>query len=159
MTITIDNFSGEHAFLSNFSASAVMLGGLPAKTVEHAYQAAKAKQFDDRIHVLSQTTAGHSKKAGRRVEMRDDWESIKFWVMEDLLRQKFAKPPLRKKLLDTGMAVLIEGNTWGDRTWGVCDGHGDNHLGRLLMEIRSDTAAAHLTEQGSLWQPLTTPRR
>jgi predicted NAD-dependent protein-ADP-ribosyltransferase YbiA (DUF1768 family) len=31
---------------------------------------------------------------------------------------------------------LIEGNWWGDTYWGVCNGVGENHLGKLLMKIR-----------------------
>lgn len=36
----------------------------------------------------------------------------------------------------TGDAELIEGNNWGDTFWGVCNGRGENMLGKLLMEIR-----------------------
>ena len=31
---------------------------------------------------------------------------------------------------------LVEGNTWGDKVWGVCDGVGENNLGKTLMRIR-----------------------
>ena len=41
-------------------------------------------------------------------------------------------------LLDTGGAVLIEGNTWNDTFWGACNGKGLNHLGRILMTLRHD---------------------
>lgn len=61
--------------------------------------------------------------------------------MEDLLRQKFSKTPLRRLLLATGEAELIEGNTWGDTYWGVCHGVGQNHLGCLLMKIRGELNA------------------
>jgi predicted NAD-dependent protein-ADP-ribosyltransferase YbiA (DUF1768 family) len=58
--------------------------------------------------------------------------------MEQLLRQKFAGP--RAFLLAaTSPAELIEGNTWHDTFWGVCDGIGENNLGRLLMKIRDDS--------------------
>jgi len=43
-----------------------------------------------------------------------------------------------ERLLATGDQELIEGNTWGDRFWGVCDGEGQNQLGRLLMELRNE---------------------
>jgi predicted NAD-dependent protein-ADP-ribosyltransferase YbiA (DUF1768 family) len=62
--------------------------------------------------------------------------------MRDLLRQKFAHPELRRLLLATGDAELVEGNTWGDRFWGVCAGRGQNHLGRLLMAIRAEIRTA-----------------
>lgn len=29
-------------------------------------------------------------------------------------------------------------NTWGDKVWGVCNGEGENRLGKILMRIRSE---------------------
>ena len=42
------------------------------------------------------------------------------------------------KLLATGDAQLEEGNTWGDRIWGVYQGQGDNRLGKILMKVREE---------------------
>lgn len=58
--------------------------------------------------------------------------------MEDLLREKFQRKDLKQKLLDTGDAELIEGNTWGDTYWGMVGNKGHNHLGRLLMKVREE---------------------
>ena len=59
--------------------------------------------------------------------------------MKELLMAKFSQnEDLKKKLLDTGDATLIEGNTWGDKYWGVCKGVGKNRLGELLMEVREE---------------------
>ena len=139
MTIdTIDSFTGKYAFLSNFYASEVRLGGQVALTVEHAFQAAKAVRYADRLKILDAPTPTLSKRYGRRVMLRDDWEDIKLWVMEDLLRQKFRRQDLKRSLLATGDATLIEGNWWGDEFWGVCEGKGENNLGKLLMTIRED---------------------
>lgn len=48
------------------------------------------------------------------------------------------KPELEAMLLATGDKVLVEGNTWGDTEWGVCDGVGKNLLGKILMRIRGE---------------------
>ena len=59
--------------------------------------------------------------------------------MYNTLVAKFTQnPDLAKKLLATGDALLIEGNTWNDRYWGVCRGKGENRLGILLMLVRED---------------------
>ncbi|MCH7737275.1 MAG: NADAR family protein [Chloroflexi bacterium] len=58
--------------------------------------------------------------------------------MLELLRDKFRDPVLRQMLLDTGDLELVEGNNWGDRFWGRVSGVGDNHLGRLLMQVRGE---------------------
>jgi hypothetical protein len=45
---------------------------------------------------------------------------------------------LKQLLLATGDKELIEGNTWGDTFWGVCNGIGQNHLGKILMAKRTE---------------------
>jgi predicted NAD-dependent protein-ADP-ribosyltransferase YbiA (DUF1768 family) len=60
--------------------------------------------------------------------------------MEELLRIKFSDKVLRAMLLETGTRTLVEGNAWGDVTWGaVLRGGkfvGKNRLGELLMKVR-----------------------
>lgn len=133
----IDSFSGEHRFLSNFWPVSVQLDGREYPTVENAYQAAKTKKDSERIQFLD-LTAGQAKRLGSKLILRKDWDRIKVPVMNYLLRQKFSVPYLRDLLIQTGDAELIEGNDWGDTFWGVCNNVGQNHLGKLLMEIRSD---------------------
>ena len=58
--------------------------------------------------------------------------------MRDCLRLKFEIPELREALLNTDNAKLIEGNWWGDKFWGICNGVGENNLGKLLMEVRDE---------------------
>ena len=138
----IDRFMDEHFFLSNFYESFLLVPGLcMATSVEHAYQAMKVDgrpSFENQKEwVLSADTPGEAKKRGRRVQLREDWELVKIPVMRDLLALKFFfDTKLSIKLLATGGATLVEGNHWGDTFWGVCDGQGSNHLGKLLMERR-----------------------
>jgi hypothetical protein len=133
----IDRFDGPHRFLSNFYPSVVEMGGQQYPTVEHAYQAAKCDRQVYRDLVRKAKTPGNAKRLGRRAEIRPDWEKVKVEVMAGLLRQKFRDPALRAMLMETGDRELIEGNTWRDHFWGVCDGYGHNTLGRLLMAIRT----------------------
>ena len=140
----IDGFFGSNRFLSNFYPAEVKVGHVagfegPATfpTVEHAYQACKTNCPRERAAFLLVKTPGDAKRLGRRVTIRADWDDVKLAVMEVLLVQKFSNPELGRKLLATGDRHLIEVNSWGDRFWGVCEGKGENHLGRLLMETRS----------------------
>jgi len=65
------------------------------------------------------------------------WDGAKLGIMAQLVVQKFTNNAvLAQRLHDTGDAELIEGNTWGDTFWGICKGKGENHLGRILMEVR-----------------------
>lgn len=138
-TADIARFTGTYRFLSNFFPSPITICGIDYPTVEHAYQAAKTLDEDERLHIAALPSPADAKRAGRKLDLRPDWEDTKLDIMENCLRAKFAPGlDLAARLLSTGNARLIEGNHWGDRYWGVCDGRGENHLGELLMRIRED---------------------
>lgn len=135
---TIDSFSGQYRFLSNFYPCDMDVAGVRYATLEHAFQAEKTVNPTEREIVRKARTPGQAKALGRRVTLREDWNDIRFDVMRELLRIKFSDKVLRAELLDTGDAKLVEGNHWNDVTWGVCNGKGENWLGKLLMEIREE---------------------
>ena len=133
----IDRFANEYAFLSNFSPSTVTYEGTSFPTVEHAFQAAKTLDRGERAWIASLTSPGAAKRFGRKTGLRPDWEDVKFTIMTRLVLQKFRRhPALAAQLLATGEATLIEGNTWNDTTWGICQGQGTNWLGIILMAVR-----------------------
>jgi hypothetical protein len=135
----IDKFDGtEFRFLSNFYASKVMLDDIEFPTVEHAFQAAKTLDIEERLTIKEASTPGVAKIMGRHVTLRADWEEIKISVMENLVRQKFQDAILRERLLSTGHQILVEGNTWHDTFWGVYNNVGANNLGKILMKIRAE---------------------
>ncbi len=134
----IDNFSGEHRFLSNFYPSPIYVDGLRFPTVEHAFQAAKTSDVADKERIAQAKSPGRAKSLGRKVRLRKDWEAVKVGVMKQCAELKFeSDAQLADLLLATGEARLIEGNTWNDSFWGVCGGRGKNHLGKILMRVRS----------------------
>lgn len=134
----IDSFQGEFRFLSNFHSCNIRLGGELYPSTEHAFQAAKTLDPIERMQIRADRNPGEAKRLGRKVKLRADWDSIRDDVMLACLRQKFSREPLRSKLLATGDQELVEGNTWGDRYWGQCDGEGLNKLGKLLMQVRHE---------------------
>lgn len=120
-----------------------------APTVEHFFQAAKTKDRQQSLAILRASTAPEAKRLGRMVALRPDWESVKYAAMKEILRSKFSDSELKVRLLATGDAELIEANHWHDTVWGVCTcgrhaNTGENHLGRLLMEIRAEFGAPAL---------------
>lgn len=129
----ITSFSGEYRFLSNFYAARCEY-----KTAEHYYQAAKTTNISDYTKIIECETPGQAKRMAKTIQIRSDWDNIKLVVMEQLLIKKFSNYDLACMLLQTGDAVIIEGNTWGDTFWGVCNGVGHNHLGNILMKIRDE---------------------
>lgn len=141
----IDSFTGKYDFLSNFHISPILFRFIDediyAPTVEHAFQAAKSNKMTQQKHILKARTPSEAKKLGRRVDLIEDWDDIRDEVMLRLIRLKFTiHTDLKQKLLDTGEEELIEGNTWGDSYWGVCDGEGKNQLGMTLMKVRDESS-------------------
>ena len=144
MEKVIDCFDGEYAFLSNFYEHPIDINGVTYKSTEHAFQAMKATNKADHDLIVNAQTPGQAKRLGKKIQLRSDWEDIKYIVMQDILRIKFASPELGKMLMATGDATLIEGNTWHDNLWGNCtcprcaDKVGKNWLGNILMGVRQD---------------------
>ena len=138
----IGPFKGELRWLSNFWPAEVMLDGLVYPTVEHAYVAAKTTNDVERFVIQTTPSPGEVKRLGRQLNIREDWDSIKLQVMEDLLWQKFQHSELKDKLLATGDIPIVEITTWNDTFWGQCKGKGQNNLGKLLMKIR-ETLRGH----------------
>lgn len=139
MADIINSFQGENRFLSNFWNSPIQYDGLTYQNAEAAFQAAKCINPAEKTQFTSMIKAGDAKYAGKRVKLRPDWENVKIGIMTDILRIKFAPgSDLADKLLKTGDAELIEGNTWKDDFWGVYNGRGRNELGKILMKIRAE---------------------
>lgn len=145
----IYGFRDSYFFLSNFFVER------DGKTGEHRFQAAKVAGnpvWHDRI--MSAPTPAKAKYHGRSCPLRPDWEQVKDEVMREVVERKFRDPQLRRLLLRTATAELIEANEWGDREWGVdqATGVGKNKLGRILMDVRAGIARDIV---GRLRHPLT----
>ena len=139
----IDGFSGKYSWLSNFAEAKINYEGKIYPTVEHAFQAAKTLNENEREKIRVSPTPGKAKRLGRKVTLRNDWESVKVDVMLKLITMKFEDPEFRQLLINTGDSNLIEGNRWHDNFWGNCSCDkcqhkvGENRLGNILMYVRN----------------------
>lgn len=132
----IGEFRGKYAFLSNFYKAPVLYEGLTYICNEGAFQSAKVFTVVERLPFTTED-GRHAKGRGRKVQLRYDWKDIRTNVMYDICMSKFRdNANLKEKLLATGDAQLVEGNTWGDRIWGQVDWQGENRMGIVLMEVR-----------------------
>ena len=159
----IESFSGRWAFLSNFYPAEIEHRGITYPTVEHFYVAMKVGGMqlingthytpdDLREYISTIFSPGAAKRFGSKIALRKDWDEVKLGLMEWAVRQKFGDEVLAAQLVGTGDSELVEGNSWGDTYWGVCNGKGKNHLGRILMKIRDELRG---TERKGLEQFLT----
>ena len=135
----INGFFGEYRFLSNFWYAEIYVQELDMRfpTNEHLYQALKSSNVNIIREFTKLKTPSQAKIKGSKVQLRDDWESVKLEAMELCIRLKFDQHDmLRGKLRGTADEELVEANNWGDRFWGISNGQGQNHLGKLLMAYR-----------------------
>ena len=129
---------------SNFSPHSIDLGGKRWATVEHYYQAHKFEGTDleylmAEIHAAP--TPELAAKIGRAPTHQPhvDWDINKREVMYRAIWQKFSSHlDVRQTLLDTLDAEIVEDSPV-DYFWGCgIDRSGQNQLGRILMQVRSE---------------------
>jgi len=134
----IGPFIGKYKFLSNFFVltNPIKYKGLLFYSVENAYQAAKCKTKKE-MQLFQNITPSEVKQLGKTVELIENFELDKLHIMTYLVIQKFKKNhDLTIMLERTGDQNIVEINSWADRFWGMSNGRGENHLGRILMKIR-----------------------
>lgn len=137
----IDDLHGPNFFLDNFHYCEVVFEGIKYPSTEHAYQAAKSLSDTARHAIAICPSPGIAKSRGNRLKIRRDWDDVRYEVMRRVLIRKFVQPRFLRGLLATGKLHIIEGNTWNDTYWGVCNGVGENKLGELLMDLREKQTA------------------
>ncbi|MES2569993.1 MAG: NADAR family protein [Verrucomicrobiota bacterium] len=126
--------------LSNFSPPGVELEGVYWPTVEHFFQAQKFAEREVQERIRHATTPKEARALGqsRSFKLRPGWDTIRETVMLKALRIKFRVPAVRDLLLSTGERMLVESSPF-DYFWGAGqNGSGQNRLGHLLMQVRSE---------------------
>lgn len=139
----IDRFTGKYAYLSNRFGCQFIWQGLKYCHAEAAFQSSKCTDMEER-KVFCNCSADKAALKGKDIVPPSDWESEQFAIMETILTAKFEQNPnLMKCLVETGNALLINGNKKKETFWGVdsYSWEGENHLGKILMTIRDKEKA------------------
>lgn len=138
----IEGFFGEYRFLSNFWISDLRVPWGSFRSAEHAYQAAKTCNPDERAMIARAPSPGTAKRLARSiVHPAPLFDTIKLRIMREVVTAKFEQnSTLADLLIQTAPRKLVELNSWGDRFWGVFDGVGENHLGAILEGVRAELA-------------------
>jgi ribA/ribD-fused uncharacterized protein len=150
----INKFEGRWGFLSNFYPCQIEHKGITYPSLEHYYVALKITEMQfidgsyytasDLREIISKIPSpSEVKKLGRKLKVRTDWDDKKLDFMKWGVKEKFKNEKLADLLLSTGDSELIEGNWWHDNFYGKCfcpkcNGSGENHLGKILMNIREE---------------------
>lgn len=139
MSNVINGFEGKYEFLSNAYTCNIEYGGLKYTNVEAAYQAQKCKD-KNAMNKFTRLSSAKARAKGRNIEENESFEENKAQIMHDILICKFTQnTDLKKKLLDTKDAKLINNTTFRDTYWGVyLGGTGHNILGKMLELVRAE---------------------
>ncbi|MFZ2484418.1 MAG: NADAR family protein [Minisyncoccia bacterium] len=134
-------YEREFYVFSNFSSFMLEWKGKLYPTSEHAYHSEK---FEDEVikEAIRNCRSAHDafKLAKENsTKYKNNWDEIKLGVMNEIIRAKVAQHPyVRKKLIESGERQIIE-DSWKDDFWGWGAGkNGENHLGKIWMEVRQE---------------------
>ncbi|KIN97424.1 hypothetical protein M404DRAFT_160464, partial [Pisolithus tinctorius Marx 270] len=135
---------------TNFSPHDVVYKGKRYPTSEHLFQAFKFidahPHIAERIRTCSEKPVVAFDEAHKYQGLvRADWSHVHIDKMETALRLKFTQHvDLKRLLLGTRSAELIEDSP-RDWFWGVgADGTGRNELGKALMRLRDELSMESL---------------
>jgi N-glycosidase YbiA len=133
--------SGDFGCFSNFAPYPVRMEGIIWPTSEHYFQAMKFEDdvYREKIRCAASPMIAAKMGRDRRMPIRKDWEAVKIGIMRNVVQAKFIQhPDIGRVLVSTGDAAIVE-HTKNDSFWGDGgDGSGQNWLGRLLMDVRSE---------------------
>lgn len=143
MSIYFYNSRQNYFELSNFlEGYPIVINGETFPTTENYFQAQKFITNSDMYFAMKQLKRPlDAYKNARKYAkfLRPDWYEVNVSIMLTALRAKFTQhDKLKKILLDTGDAQLIENSPY-DSFWGIgTNGQGKNMLGKLLMQLRTE---------------------
>jgi ribA/ribD-fused uncharacterized protein len=142
-----------YGVFSNLYRREILFEGEIFPTAEHAYQAGKARKAEVRAWLMAAPSPALLAMAAHGLyywDVAPGWAKTKFDRMRRVLHAKFTQhPDLRNVLLATDDAQLIEHATVDNpvnRLWGQVNGVGQNMLGSMLMDLRTElrTTPSHL---------------
>lgn len=131
----------DYGSLSNSAPYPISLESKMWYTAEHFFQAQKFHdlQVQKQILLTRSVTDMLWIANNPKLRVRRDWDLLKLDFMRTAVRAKFTQiPSLKKLLLNTADAVLIDHDADDDYWSDGGDGNGRNMLGVVLMEVRDE---------------------
>lgn len=132
-----------YAELENKYPSPITYDGITYPSAENAFQATRFKDYSERRRFSYFAPYEAEYKGAKFRSTVPDWDNEKYDIMYNILKIKFSDPIFKKRLLDTGNQTIIIKNRNHEHEWGTCTcsrcrGAGNNNLGKLLMQLRSE---------------------
>lgn len=145
-------FDGPNRFLALDAPGRVTMYGVSFPTLAHAAAGAKIDPNDPmrrsreaiaELWDIAQAPSPQTAYAmGRKTLLREDWREVRFNLILELHRRKFANKLLMRKLLATGKVPIIAMAPQHLGRWGMASNGsqltGNNWIGEILMHLRDD---------------------
>jgi ribA/ribD-fused uncharacterized protein len=146
---------GEFRTFSNQAEYPIQINDLKYPTVEHYFQAQKAREFNDEENlkkIMDTPSAKAVKALGKKVRnfVKEIWDDKRLDIMMRGVKAKFVQhPELQKQLVETGTKQIGEADA-RDSFWGIGTSEsteksadpskwkGQNRLGKILMALRDE---------------------
>jgi ribA/ribD-fused uncharacterized protein len=146
---------GPFRTFSNMAEYPVQIEDQRYPTVEHYFQAEKARTFNDKeiLEQIMKTPSAKAVKAlGKKVKnfIKEKWDVERLDIMKRGVRAKFVQhPELHKQLMETGTKKIGDADA-RDLYWGIGTSEntdksknpekwkGQNQLGKILMGLRDE---------------------
>lgn len=134
-----------YGVFSNLFRRVVTFDGRAFPTAEHAYQFGKPRKPEVREWLMAAPSPSLLAMAAHGLyswDIAPGWSTGRRARMLEVVRAKFSQhPDLAEILVGTGGARLVEAATFDNavnRRWGEVNGVGQNWLGLILMQIRTE---------------------
>ena len=168
-TIKYYSKSKDNKWLSTFNVgNPFEYDGYTYPTVEHAFHAqkidpddTKSKEYKEKFTDKDLKPNEAKKLGGKKsfkennYKLRKDWDKIKLRLMKEITETYYKNnSQLLDKLLSTKNKELLHSGPRIDDFWGVNKNGGENHHGKILMEIRKNNSykvPKKLTKEGKEW--------
>lgn len=138
MPAAVIGFRGRYFWLANEWECPIEFEGVTYASVAHAFAASGTSDRVARATIDTIKDAGELRTFVREMPgktYKHEFERVD--QLAQLLKAKFSDRDLRRKLKATGKEMLVNANDYSDAIWGVCNDHGYNLLGQVLMALRS----------------------
>lgn len=153
----------ESDIMGNCYPCRIRICGLDFPSAENAFQAMRSPDPDIRASFRYMTPYRAAYAGPRMRRSMPGWNEMQKDVMRQILETKFSDPDLRKYLLASSGPIEITNmrheNYWGSCACARCHRTGQNRLGKMLEELRSELSEGTRRQEtakirAAVWQPV-----
>jgi len=134
----INGFNEKYAFLSMYYPSQLTYDNITYNCLATAFLGNLVTDITQKKMIAKSAPSRATIMVVNSDEKKNLSEEKQLELMYELCKIKFSDESLKKELLNTNNEELVNFTTWNNTFWGITNGEGKNHLGKILMRIRDE---------------------